>query len=245
MNERDDAQSHVDEPPVQDPPRVHPIAGEVVSVTLPYDGGRTVAAYLPPEPAEAVVYAADGQLISQWGGYLEAAAGVPATAIVGVHATDDIDEMARISEYSPRFDPERFEAHERFFVQDVRDWARDELGIVAPADRTAVYGVSAGAELALALGIRHPDVYGAILAASPGGGYQPPPTLPGPLPRTYLVAGTREPWFAGNATRWATALSDAGADVVMLERAGDHGDPFWQAEFPRMVAWACRGDVAG
>lgn len=61
---------------------------------------------------------------------------------------------------------------------------------------------------------------------------------PGTLSRTYLVAGTLEPFFVENATRWADALRDAGADVMMTERAGDHGGPFWQAEFPLMVAWA-------
>jgi hypothetical protein len=25
---------------------------------------------------------------------------------------------------------------------------------------------------------------------------------------------------------------------VMTERVGDHGDPFWAAEFPLMVDWA-------
>ena len=30
------------------------------------------------------------------------------------------DEMARIREYSPSFDEQRFAAHERFFVDDVR-----------------------------------------------------------------------------------------------------------------------------
>jgi enterochelin esterase-like enzyme len=88
------------------------------------------------------------------------------------------------------------------------------------------------------MGLRHPDLYGAVLCASPGGGYHPPAVLPSPLPRTYLVAGTQEPWFLENATRWADALRDAGADVVLTERPGDHGDPFWQAEFPLMVAWA-------
>jgi S-formylglutathione hydrolase FrmB len=61
--------------------------------------------------------------------------------------------------------------------------------------------------------------------------------MPSPLPRTYLVAGTLEPFFLENATRWADALRDAGADVVMNERVGTHGDAFWQAEFPLMVAW--------
>lgn len=36
----------------------------------------------------------------------------------------------------------------------------------------------------------------------------------------------------------AEALRDAGADVVMTERAGSHGDAFWREELPLMVAWA-------
>jgi len=101
---------------------------------------------LPPDPPEAVVFAGDGQLTSQWGGYLEAA-DVPPTMIVGAHRTDDEDEMVRIREYSPLFDPERFAAHERFFVEDVRRWVRSRLGVALPAERTAVCGVSASGEL--------------------------------------------------------------------------------------------------
>jgi predicted esterase len=101
-----------------------------------------------------------------------------------------------------------------------------------------VCGVSAGAELALAVGLRHPDVYGAVLCASPGGGYRPPAVLPSPLPRVYLVAGSHEPFFLQNATRWAVALRAAGGDVETAERSGSHGDGFWQDEFPLMVAWA-------
>ena len=79
------------------------IAGELVTETFEYDGGRQVTVYVPPDPPEAVVFAGDGQLISQWGGYLEAA-NVPPTMIVGVHRTADEDEMVRIHEYSPAFD---------------------------------------------------------------------------------------------------------------------------------------------
>src|SRR5262249_1436735 len=96
----------------------------------------------------------------------------------------------------------------------------------------------ASGELALALGLRHPDVYGAIFCASPGGGYRPTAVLPSPIPRAYLVAGTREPFFLENAIRWADALRDAGADVVMQERPGSHGDAFWRDELPLMVGWA-------
>jgi enterochelin esterase-like enzyme len=222
---------------VPEPARVDPIAGELVTETFDYDDGRQATVYVPPEPVEAVVFAGDGQLISQWGAYLEAAS-VTSTMIVGAHRTDAEDEMVRIREYSPGFDEDRFATHERFFVEDVRGWVRSRFGAALTVDRTAVCGVSASAELSLAMGIRHPDIYGAVFAASPGGGYRPPGRMPSRLPRVYLVAGTLEPWFLANATRWADALRDAGADVVMQERVGDHGDPFWAAEFPLMVAWA-------
>jgi enterochelin esterase-like enzyme len=222
------------EPPPE-PPRTDPIAGDLVTETFEYDGGRQVTVYVPRHPPEAVVFAGDGQLISPWGGYLEAA-DVPSTMIVGVHRL--ADETLRLHEYSPVFDAGRFAAHEKFFVEDVRRWVLSRFGVELPAERTAVFGVSAGGELALAIGIRHPDLYGAIFSASPGAGYRPPEVMPSSIPRVYLVAGTLEPFFLDNATRWASALSDAGADVVLTERVGSHGDAFWREEFPLMVAWA-------
>jgi enterochelin esterase-like enzyme len=212
-----------------------PMAGDLVTETIEYDGGREVTAYVPPAPPDAVVFAGDGQLISQWGSCLESS-DVPSTMIVGAHRASD--ETLRLHEYSPSFDPGRFAVHERFFVEDVRQWARTRLGVALPNERTAVFGVSAGGELALAIGLRHPDIYGTIFCASPGGGYRPPAVMPNSIPRSYLVAGTLEPFFLKNATRWATALKNAGGDVVMAERVGVHGDAFWGEEFPLMVAWA-------
>jgi enterochelin esterase-like enzyme len=211
------------------------IEGELVTETLEYDGGRQVTAYLPPDPPEALVFAGDGQLISQWGGDLEAA-DVPPTMIVGAHRLDD--EMLRLHEYSPAFDPAQFAAHEKFFVEDLRRWTASRFEVTPPTERTAVFGVSASGELALAVGLRHPDVYGAVFCASPGAGYRPPAIIPRLVPRTYLVAGTKEPFFLKNAIRWANALRDADADVVMTERVGSHGDAFWREELPLMVAWA-------
>ncbi|HZR48184.1 MAG TPA: alpha/beta hydrolase-fold protein [Streptosporangiaceae bacterium] len=220
----------------------------LVTETLDYDGGRQVTAYVPPAPPSAIVFAGDGQLITSWGDVLEAA-GQSRTMIIGAHRPDD--ETLRLHEYSPgspgafAFDPERFAAHERFFTHDVPRWARSRFGVALPAGRTAVCGVSASAELALAMGLRHPGMYGAIFCASPGAGYRPPAVLPGAgcrppgtLPRAYFVAGLQEPFFRENAIRWADALRHAGADVVMTERAGSHGDAFWKQEFPLMTAWA-------
>jgi enterochelin esterase-like enzyme len=211
------------------------VSGQLVTETFEYDGGRKVTAYLPTDPPQAVVFAGDGQLISQWGDSV-AAAGAPSTMIVGVHRS--ADERLRLHEYSPGFDPKRFAAHESFFVEDVREWTRSRFDVELPRERTAVFGVSAGGELALAIGLRHPQAYGAVFCASPGAGYRPPDLMASSHPRVYLVAGTREPFFRQNATRWAEALRNAGADVVMTERDGAHGDAFWQAELPLMLAWA-------
>jgi len=207
----------------------------LITQTFAYDGGRQVSVWLPAEPPRAVVFAGDGQLIAPWGETIAAAGGQP-TMIVGVHRL--ADEMRRLHEYSPGFEPQRFAAHERFIVDDVRAWTRSRFGVELPRERTAAYGVSASGELALALGLRHPDIFGAVLCASPGAGYRPPQVLPSPLPRTYLVAGTQEPFFRDNAARWADALRGAGADVMMTEREGGHGGVFWQAELPLMIAWA-------
>lgn len=219
-----------------------PRTGQLITERLEYDGGRQVTAYVPPARPEAIVFAGDGQLITSWGGVLETP-GLPSTMIVGAHRLDD--ETLRLHEYSPgestaafAFDHERFAAHETFFVEDVRRWAQSRFGVALPVERTGVFGVSASGELALAMGLRHPDVYGAVFCASPGAGYRPPAVMPNSLPRVYVVAGTREPFFRQNAVRWADALRDAGADVVMAERDGSHGDAFWRDEFPLMVQWA-------
>ena len=211
-------------------------AGQLVTETFNYDGGRQVTVYVPPSPPESIVFAGDGGWhISRLGEALEAA-NVASTMIVGVHGLTD--DEARLREYSPVFAAERFAAHEKFFVEDVRQWVQSRFGVALPAGRSAVWGASIGGELALAIGFRHPEIYGAVFSASPGGGYRPPAVMPSPLPRVYLVAGTLEPFFLQNATRWAVALRDAGADVVLTERAGSHGDAFWGQEFPLMVAWA-------
>jgi enterochelin esterase-like enzyme len=210
-------------------------SGELVSRVFDYDGGRQVTVYVPAGRVEAVVFAGDGEMISQWGPGLEASA-APSTILVGVHR--HADETLRLHEYSPGFDPPRFAAHERFVIADVRPWTQERFGVDVPRERTAIFGVSAGAELALAVGLRHPDIFGAILCASPGAGYRPPAVMPSAAPRTYLVAGAQEPFFLANAQRWATALRGAGVDVLMTRRTGSHGDPFWRDEFPLMVAWA-------
>ncbi len=209
--------------------------GKLVSETFPFDGSRQVSVYVPTRPVETILYCGDGQLLPNWGFDLEQE-GLPSTMIVGVHRL--ADETLRLHEYSANFDPERFRAHEHFLMNDVRSWVSSRFEVSLASDRTAVYGVSASAELALALGVRHPDKFGAVLAASPGAGYRPTGEIPDAMPPTYLVAGTQEPFFLENALRWAKALRDDGQEVHWEERDAGHDDAMWRAELPKMVAWA-------
>jgi enterochelin esterase-like enzyme len=211
-------------------------APDLVTETFDFDNGRQVTVYVPPDPPESIVFAADGSWhISTLRASLDARQ-ARATMIVGVHGLPDDD--GRLKEYVPGFDPERFEAHEQFFVREVGGWIESRFAVVLGANRTAVWGASLGGEFALALGMRHPDTYGVVLSASPGAGFRPPAVLPRRLPRVYLVAGTQEAFFVENATRWAVALRDAGAESVMTQRKGGHGGAFWGEELPLMLAWA-------
>ncbi|MGA8428606.1 MAG: hypothetical protein WB729_02205 [Candidatus Sulfotelmatobacter sp.] len=104
------------------------VSGEFVTETFEYEG-RQVTVYVPPNPPQAIVFAGDGQRISKWGRLLEKA-DVPSTMIVGVHGLTD--EKLRLHEYSPGFEPERFAAHEKFFVEDVRRWTESRFGVALP-----------------------------------------------------------------------------------------------------------------
>lgn len=212
-----------------------PIAGELVTESLGYDGGRRVTVFVPSRPVDAVVFIADGGWhISRLVDALEGTA-APSTMIVGVHGRDD--DGGRFSEYVPGVDEARFAEHEDFFLNGVAEWVRSRFVVPGGADRTGVWGASLGGEFALAMGVRHPDVYGSVFSASPGGGYRPT-ALEGVLPSFYLVAGQQEPFFAENAQRWLDAIRAAGGDAVMHVRDGDHGGAFWFEEFPLMVSWA-------
>lgn len=133
----------------------------------------------------------------------------PAAVLVGVHsATGTPADDPRGREYLPGLDSRRFEAHERFFVDEVADWARREVGVSADRELRAVGGYSNGAVLASALGGRHPDRFGAVVAFSMG--VHPPLPSGSRPPRHYLLAGTLEPGFLRATREWGARLRDSG-----------------------------------
>ena len=168
------------------------LSGSLVTETLSFDGGRDLTVYVPPGRPESVVYAADGGWHTErLARALEGSVEGPSTLVIGVHGLDDDD--GRLHEYVEAFGGERFEVFEQFFAEEVRAWAISELDVYLTAERTAVWGASLGGEFALAMGLRHPDLFGAVLCASPGGGFTPTGIkLPREVPHTYLVGGTQE-----------------------------------------------------
>ena len=217
------------------------LRGSLVTEKFTSDGGRSATAYVPPGAPDSVVFAADGGWHTErLARALEGSGGGPSTMIIGVHGL--ADQEGRLREYVESFGGEHFEAFEQFLVEDVRAWTRSDLDVELAAECTAVWGASLGGELALAMGLRHPEIFGVVLCASPGGGFTPASSaFPSLVPRTYLVGGRQEQWFLDNASRWADALSATGADVVLEKREGEHGGQFWYDEFPSMVSWAFKG----
>lgn len=217
------------------------LRGSLVTERFTFDGGRSATAYVPPGTPESVVFAADGGWHTErLASALEGSDGGSSTMIVGVHGL--ADDEGRLREYVEAIGGEHFEAFERFFVEDVRAWVRSDLDVELAVERTAVWGASLGAELALAIGLGHPEIFGVMFCASPGGGFTPASSpFPRVVPRTYLVGGRQEQWFLDNASRWADALSATDADVAIEKREGEHGGQFWYNEFPLMVSWAFNG----
>lgn len=148
------------------------LTGAFVTESFAHDGGRDVTVYVPPGVVDAVVFAADGGWhVARLARALETA-GSTATMLVGVHGADE--DSGRFGEYVVGVDAARFAEHEAFLVEEVRSWVEARFGVAAGGARTAIWGASLGGELALAMGVRHPDVFGAVLCASPGAGYRPP-----------------------------------------------------------------------
>jgi enterochelin esterase-like enzyme len=238
-------------PPVQ---RVPFLRGQINHYTLQSDAlgeQRQLTVYLPPgytsvDPG-AVIYMADGQSVPEFAAILEPLltnARLPSILLVGVHSSggsfSNPSEDLRAQEYLPGadFNPARFAAHERFFVDEVIAWAERELAAPSGRQQRAIFGFSNGGVFAAAMGIRHPELYGHTLAFSLG-------IEPGKVTEVtkgasefYLVAGTLEEGFHSTTAGLAQMLELRGVTYIFRERVCGHDHILWQEEFPAAVQWA-------
>jgi enterochelin esterase-like enzyme len=181
--------------------------------------GRRVTVYHPGSPNLSelpVVYATDGNMFAPFARRLDAAIerGVcPPVVIIAAHsATADQRGNFRAMEYLPGFDDRRFDAHQRFFVDELAQWAEREIGVTNKRSDRAVFGTSDGGGHALATGMLHPHTFGHVFGFSTG---MPPDGRtqwePSGHPMVHLCAGTLEDGFHQATQMWAYFLERIGA----------------------------------
>ncbi|MDH4146216.1 MAG: alpha/beta hydrolase-fold protein [Acidimicrobiia bacterium] len=211
--------------------------------------GRKVTVYRPPghTPDERlpVVYATDGGMFAPYARRLDAAIGegaVPRTVVVAAHSAGFDPTRGgnvRAMEYIATFDPQRFDAHQRFFIGELSSWAEERYGVSAERDRRAVFGCSDGGAHAMAVGLLHHQRFGHVISYSggmPPSGHERWPD--GGAPFIQLCAGTLEPQFFMATQAWAGFLSMMQIEHHWTERVCGHELLQWIEELPRAIARA-------
>lgn len=230
------------------PERASPLRGELRTVDFEsrvLGERRALHVYLPPghDPRERspVLFATDSRASADLIEPLIDHGRIPPAISIGVPFGPDLDGDRRAQEYLPGFHPERFEAHRRFFVEEISAWAEAELGAATERRGRAVFGVSNGAAFAAAMGARHPEHFGTVIAFSLG----MPPATPawpsGQAPRHYLCAGSLEEGFFRGTQQWAERAADAGSDVVHRTWVSGHDMVMWDGELPAAIESAFAG----
>lgn len=217
---------------------------------------RRVHLYLPPgydsTRTYPVIYMADGESLPDYAGgidYLITEGCVPPLLMVGVESAPyQNSQNVRGEEYVAGRNPHRFAQHERFFTQEVREWAEANYGASSHREERVIFGVSNGGLFAVEMTLGHPDLYGIVFPFSAGTSqdFEKPvidtDSLQLPL-LVYSTAGSLDPNF-DQATRDLTQdFAAAGAEVVFSGRVAGHNDALWRVEFVNAVLWAF-GDPA-
>jgi enterochelin esterase-like enzyme len=226
---------------------------------------RALTVYVPPprgaEPIAHVVYMADGQSLAPYAAILDTlivTRQLPRILVVGLHSDPspikpipgrpgEYEADGRSREYLPSVDSVRFAAHERLLLDEVLPYAERTYGAPTGAARRLTFGFSNGAAFAGAMGLSHPDLFGAVIAFSPGGGAKAFAAIPQSATRgrtgaaglrLYVSGGLYETGFRANARVLAELFQRTGAQVVLREPAGGHDEAIWQREFADAVRWA-------
>jgi enterochelin esterase-like enzyme len=213
---------------------------------------RSVWLYLPPkhDPKKStrVVYLADGGSVPGLARVLEPAilAGrLPAVMLVGAEPgissgpyANDFSRNTRAQEYLPDVNPSRFRAHESFFVEELRNWAETQFGASSKREDRVVNGFSNGAQFAVQMALRHPEVYGHAMPVSTAGKtFSINRSALGVVPADFFfVAGTLEPYIK-QSRFFAGELQAAGARVKNNEWVSGHDVQVWVEMLPVALEW--------
>ena len=208
---------------------------------------RRIKVYLPPDhqlhSQLPVVYSTDGNMIEPYIRRIDAAISsglIQPFLIVAPHAAPmDHTGNERALEYLPGFDDQRFDRHQRFFVDEISQWAENEFSASTDREFRAIFGCSDGAGHALATGSMHRNRYGHCIAYSTG---MPPSEQmhwePEGAPFVHLCAGTLEQGFHQATEAWAAWLHFHSSPHHFTERVCGHDLIQWIEEFPQAIARA-------
>jgi enterochelin esterase-like enzyme len=213
---------------------------------------RIVWVYLPPnhDPKKStrVVYLADGASVPGLARVLEPAilAGrVPEVILIGAEPgvssgpdANNVSRNTRAQEYLPDVNPARFQAHETFFVEELRTWAQNQFGASAKREDRVVNGFSNGGQFALQMALRHPDVYAhSVPISTAGKTFSVTRSSLGTIPADFfLVAGTLEPYIK-QSRHFSAELYRAGARVKGNEWVSGHDVQVWVEVLPSALEW--------
>ena len=213
---------------------------------------RKLTVYSPPmrrgEKPSVVIYVADGELVNELAPYVETlitSRQLPPVLLVGVHAADQLPNPdprvgdLRAIEYlvGGGYTSERFEKHERFFVNEVVAWAESKYNAPKAREKRGIYGISNGGAFAIAMGAKHSDIFGHIFGFSNDSrsnllmpewsGKQSPPVY-------YLVNGLWEFRLRGLAA-YAEVLRNHGARVTYVMPIAEHDRTMWDEQFAKAL----------
>ncbi|WP_375548442.1 alpha/beta hydrolase-fold protein [Oceanicaulis alexandrii] len=192
---------------------------------------RRVDVYLPPEHdlnagPYPVVFMTDGAETAHFAHQVEAAIKAGELApliIVGalsgqsgvVEDMSDFPTDLRAADYLAGWyeDEPRAQEHQSFFANALTDWASERFGASMQREDRAVLGFSNGASFARDAGYRRGDMFGWVMAYSPGRGpIRSVEDIDHPRARFRFAAGRYEPGFQLSSQLTHEVLSAAGYD---------------------------------
>jgi enterochelin esterase-like enzyme len=227
-------------------PSARELAGKIVGHqfdSAALGAKRGVAVYLPPGHDKAkshpVVFATDARLYADVLDALVTAGRVRPVIVVGAEAGPylgdrtkyDPKQDLRAAEYLPGIDADRFGKHERFITEELVPWAVKEYGASREARERAVFGCSNGARFAVEMGLRHPAVFGHVLAFSVAGGAPEEVPERAAAAQFRLASGTWEKGFQRTTEATAKALREKKVSVEAVSRVSGHDEAMWRDEW--------------
>lgn len=215
---------------------------------------RKLVVYSPPlqrksEKPAVVVYAADGgnvHRLAPYVDYLIAAGKLPPVLLVGVNPGDRVNDPdprvadVRAIEYLVGFGktPERFEKHERFFVEEVLRWAETKYNAPKKREKRGIFGFSNSGAFAIAMGTKHFKTFGHVFGFSNSSQRNlstPAWTDKKDAPAYYLVAGFWEYTLREALPKYAETLKKHGAKVTYVEPIAEHDATMRDEQFAQAL----------